>query len=611
MNAAATLPSIALGARASADIDDGQPAADHAVEPHAPELPSTAAAGTDPAFPPNHPSEILVAAYGIEACDDLDILTPDDGRGTTDQTDNRPQAIDQGSKSVPREPAVDVLARIAARARIFPGSDDRFYAEIVAGDHEETHDLRSPSFRRWLIREYRKETRGFAPVEALNNLIAALEADAEDASPTRPVFVRVGGDLSDENATIYLDLGDADRRSVAITAAGWEIVFRAGVAFRRPRGMRALPAPEAGGSLELLKSYINLDDDEFLLLIGWLATALRPAGPYPILVLNGEQGSAKTTLSRIVRKLVDPHVSPLAGEPREPRDLMVAAKNGWTVALDNISSLPPWLSDCLCRLATGGGLHVRTLYSNDEASFLDAMRPIVVNGIDDFVRRGDLSDRSVYLHPPAIRDIDRRLERKLMLEFDRDHPLILGALLDAVAGGLRLEPMVPAARLPRMADFAHFAESVCQALGHAPGSFLAAYDRNRQAASDSLLDDSPVARAFREFADRVPSWTGTASELLDELTALAGPRALASKTWPKTPKGLSAIIRRLAPQLRRDRRRHHLRPRPAPTRHHRGHGKRGRDSFSAGEFLSWRTSGNGRPEENLLPNFFRKDRQGG
>ena len=145
-------------------------------------------------------------------------------------------------------------------------------------------------------------------------------------------------------------------------------------------------------------------------MIGWLTAALRPMGPYPILVLNGEQGSAKTTLSRIAHKLVDPHLSPWPAR-REPRDLMAAAMNCWTLALDNISSLPPWLSDCLCRLATGGGLHVRTLYSNDDASFLDAMRPIVVNGIDDFVRRGDLSDRSVYLHPPAIRDEDRRLEQ--------------------------------------------------------------------------------------------------------------------------------------------------------------------------------------------------------
>jgi hypothetical protein len=447
-----------------------------------------------------------------------------------------------------RATSAEVLLRIAERARFFPGNDDRFYARFAVDDHEETHELRSSSFRRWLIREFRKETRGFVPVEALNGLIASLEADAEDAGPKETVHLRIGGDL--EGTVIYVDLGDRSRRAVAITAAGWEIVAQPDVAFRRPKGMAPLAEPKAGGSLDVLKKYVNLDDDEFLLLIGWLTAALRPTGPYPILVLTAEQGSAKTTLARIVRKLVDPHLSPLAGEPREPRDLMVAAQNGWALALDNISTVPPWLSDSLCRLATGGGLHVRTLYSNDELTFLDAMRPIILNGIDDFVRRGDLSDRSVYLRPPTIPEEDRQLQSKLMAEFDRDYPFILGALIDAVAGGMRMEPLLDLPRLPRMADFAHFAEAVCQGLGHPAGAFLAAYDRNRQAANESVLDDSPVARAIRTFIADANSWTGTASELLDELTAVAGERDLTLKAWPRRPKVLSSIMRRIAPQLR-------------------------------------------------------------
>ena len=139
---------------------------------------------------------------------------------------------------------------------------------------------------------------------------------------------------------------------------------------------------------------------------------------------------------------------------------------------------------------------------------------------------------------------------KLMAEFDRDHPLILGGLLDAVVGGLRMEPLIDLPRLPRMADFAHFGEAVCQGLGHPPDAFLAAYTRNRQAANESALEDSPVAAAIRKLVDDSGSWTGTASELLDELIAIAGENAIASKAWPRTPKGLSSTLRRVAPQLR-------------------------------------------------------------
>ena len=213
--------------------------------------------------------------------------------------------------------------------------------------------------------------------------------------------------------------------------------------------------------------------------------------------------------------------------------------------------MPAWLSDYLCRLATGGGLHVRKLYSNDEASFLDAMRPVILNGIDDFVRRGDLSDRSLYLHPPTIADENRRLERTLMAGFDRDYPSIFGALLTAVANGLRMEPHVNLPRLPRMADSLRFSQSpFARASATRTGVFLAAYNRNRQIATEAVLDDSPMARPLREFLGENSTWTGTASELLNQLTAIAGEKALAAKAWPRTPKGLSSILRRIAPQLR-------------------------------------------------------------
>jgi putative DNA primase/helicase len=132
----------------------------------------------------------------------------------------------------------------------------------------------------------------------------------------------------------------------------------------------------------------------------------------------------------------------------------------------------------------------------------------------------------------------------------RSSSFIFRALIDAIAGGMRMEPLLDLSRLPRIADFAHFAEAVCQGLGHPPGAFLAAYDRNRQAANESVLDDSPVARTIRAFVADANSWTGTASELLDELSAMAGERDLASKAWPRRPKVLSSILRRIAPQLR-------------------------------------------------------------
>jgi hypothetical protein len=92
------------------------------------------------------------------------------------------------------------------------------------------------------------------------------------------------------------------------------------------------------------------------------ASLAGPSGTYPVLVLHGEQGRAKSTTSRILRALDDPSSAPLGAEPRDSRDLIIAATNGWIIGLDNLSHLSPWLSDSLCRLAIGGGFSRRELY---------------------------------------------------------------------------------------------------------------------------------------------------------------------------------------------------------------------------------------------------------
>src|SRR5207237_3972573 len=115
----------------------------------------------------------------------------------------------------------------------------------------------------------------------------------------------------------------------------------------------------------------------------WLVATLRPTGPYPILVSHGEQGSAKSTLVRVLRSLVDPNTAALRTTPRDERDLVIAATNGWLIALDNLSHLPDWLSDALCRLATGTGFATRELYTDGEESLFVAQRPIVLDGIEE------------------------------------------------------------------------------------------------------------------------------------------------------------------------------------------------------------------------------------
>jgi hypothetical protein len=169
------------------------------------------------------------------------------------------------------------------------------------------------------------------------------------------------------------------------------------VHFRRPAGMLPLPVPERGGSIEALRPFLNISNqNDFVLIVAWLLAPLRPTGPYPLLAISGEQGSAKTVLSKLLRALVDPNMAPVRALPREERELMIAANNGHLLAFDNVSGLSPWLSDALCRLASGGSFAVRRLYTDDEEVLFKAARPTLLNGIEDIIGKSDLADRAIF-----------------------------------------------------------------------------------------------------------------------------------------------------------------------------------------------------------------------
>src|SRR5262249_17456443 len=159
----------------------------------------------------------------------------------------------------------------------------------------------------------------------------------------------------------------------------------------------------------------------------------------------------------------------------------------------NISVLPNWLSDGFCRLATGGGFAGRALFTDDRRKVIYAQRPLVLSGIDEFVRRDDLIDRSVFLHLARIPDAKRRREVAFWEAFKEEYPGILGGLLDAVVAGLRELPSVQLPELPRMADFACFGEAIGRGLGWEEGTFLSAYTENRKDAAALALEDSALA----------------------------------------------------------------------------------------------------------------------
>jgi hypothetical protein len=420
------------------------------------------------------------------------------------------------------------------------------FADLEIDSHRETWPIRSRQFRHWLRRRYYEETGSAASAETIRSVIDLLEARAQFDAPERTVHIRV----AEYDGRTYLDLADKEWRAVQIGRDGWQVVTSPPLGFRRAAGMLPLPIPQRGGSIEALAAFLNLPaPDEFVLVVAWLLAALQQGGPYPLLVIAGEQGSAKTVLTKILRALIDPNAAPTRAPPREERDLMIAANNGHILAFDNLSGLPSWLSDALCRLASGGSFATRQLYTDCDEVLFQAARPTILNGIEDIVCRSDLADRAIFLALEPIADERRRTERQLWREFEAVRPRILGALLDTAAHGLRRLSRVRLECSPRMADFALWA-TACETAFWPPGTLLRAYNANRRAAIEGVIEADPVAAFVREIMALRSTWAGRASDLLRVRIGAGEDVPDRTAGWPRNPRALAGRLRRCQTFLR-------------------------------------------------------------
>jgi hypothetical protein len=453
-------------------------------------------------------------------------------------TDNK--RLSQGAK----------LIALVEGSELFHTSDGKTYATVQVNNHQETVSLNSRSFKEWLAHRFYNVEGTTPSAQAMQDALNVLNAKARFDGVEQEVHIRVA-QLAD---IIYLDLCDAEWRVIEVTSSAWRIIeaHQCPIKFRRTRGMLPLPEPGRNGSMDTLKHLINIAAGEFMLVVMWLVAAFRHGRPFPLLVLLGEQGSAKSTTARILRAIIDPNTAALRSEPRDVRDLMIAANNSWCIAFDNLSAVQTWLSDALCRLATGGGFATRELYANDEEVLFDAMRPVLLTSIEELATRGDLLDRAVIIYLPTIPDEQRRTEADVWSEFEAVHASILGALLDGVSAALRNISHVKLPRLPRMADFAEWATAAEEALGFEPGAFMDTYDDNRRSANTLALEASPIAAVvFTFLAKHSSQWTGTATQLLAALNEFTEENVKRQQSWPKSPKALSSTLRRLAPNLRK------------------------------------------------------------
>ena len=445
-----------------------------------------------------------------------------------------------------RKTQAQKLIELIKDAELWHSPDLTPYATMKIGGRRETWPVRSRLFKLWLDKRFYECENKPAGTMPLNEALNCIEAKASLKGAQHEVFIRVAA----AGGKIYLDLANDQWQAVEIDANGWSTISDAPVKFRRTKAMQPLPVPISGGDLDDLKELCNVDDTGLILIVSWLLSALRGQGPFPVLEVLGEQGSAKSTSARILRFLVDPNTAPLRWMPRNERDLAIAARNAWALVFDNLSRLSDSTSDAICRLATGGGFSTRRLYTDGEEEIFDSKRPVILNGIVDVATRTDLIDRCLVLTLKSIPEKARKTEEEINACLDAKRPELLGALLDAVAEGLRSYENTKLAKLPRMADFARWMVACEKALPWESGRFIEVYAANRQSVVEESVEADLVASAVRRLMERKAEWIGSARDLLSELDEFVPERAKKTRQWPQAANWMTRRLKQSATFLR-------------------------------------------------------------
>jgi hypothetical protein len=459
-----------------------------------------------------------------------------------------------------------------------------FAAEHATGEHRETHRLRSKSFNLWLRLLYYGEKNSAPSSEAIASAVKTLMAKAHFDGDRRNVYLRT----APLEGKIYLDMCDSLWRAIEIDADGYRIVEDPSVHFRRESGMLALPSPstiDPAKGIERLREVLRLRDKrDSVVIVAWLLAALAGRSPYAVMIFLGEPGATKTSAAYAVRSIIDPNASPLRAKPKDPHDVFVAATHSLIVGYNNLSSLPDWLSDTICVVSEGSGESRRELFTDADESLIVACAPFLLTGIENVVKRGDLAQRTLYVHLASVPDGERLTEQTFKARFRRAHADLLGALCAAASVGLRNEKTLRLDSLPRLATFFHWA-SACEAALWRRGEFRRAFAANAKDATEDVIEGEQAASVFRRFMAERGKWEGTATELLAELVAFvrrpvreaeaAHAQAVRDKDdaarektasalrearetardilgdgWPRAPNALTGKLKRASPALR-------------------------------------------------------------
>lgn len=423
--------------------------------------------------------------------------------------------------------------------------DGKAHAAITIGNKQQVYSLKSKLFDSWLNQQYRRITNTLPSPSALQTLKAAMEADIITSGEVLPLSIRV----SKHDDACWYDLGD---KAVRIDEKGWSITDNPPTMFRRQEHQLPQVEPIMGGNILDVLKYVNLKDKkQQLMFLVTMVSSFVPNIPHPVVAIHGSKGSGKTSMQKIIRKIIDPSKAKPSTLSRKLDDLVLQLSKNYLTTYDNLDHLRGEQSDLLCQAVTGGCAEKRQLYSDDQVVTTNFQGIVTINGINLVASRGDLLERCVILELQRIEESGRLTEEDIWRNFERDLSGILGGIFSTFSEALKILPTITLPELPRMADFAKIGCAIAIALGYTQEEFMEAYKTNLRIANDNAVSNNPLAEALRIFMSDKESWAGTVGDLYRELLTIAACEKIETgKRWPRGSNVLMQRIREVEVDLK-------------------------------------------------------------
>jgi len=258
--------------------------------------------------------------------------------------------------------------------------------------------------------------------------------------------------------------------------------------------------------------------------------------PHPVLCVHGQHGSAKSTLFRLLKALIDPSQLKLIPPIKDLAQFIQTVAHNWVCFFDNLSGIKQDLSDSICRACTGGGFVKRMHYSNDDDFIYDFQHIIGLNGINNVIVNSDLFDRSILIELSRIPEEKRKTDQEINDNFKNIKAGVLEDCLTISAKAIAIRPSIISNKKNRMADFSDWGCAIAEALGIGQERFLQAYEKNANLQTEESIENSPVALAIIDLLrDRIRDINETATTLLALIyTYGADANGHLDKYWPST-----------------------------------------------------------------------------